>query len=376
MALIPSLAVAEAEKKSDVHVNFTDLALWSKNSSKGEFFNSANLTLNSNLFFEDVNLKIPGKVTLTYNLFGLDNDSQLNSSENWQGGVGSYLPGALAMNDIADFQLSNLTWDSSWADNKLYTSIGRLNARRYFYYNICSLGALCLDPVKTATGSLPMPYGYWGGYFKYNLTDDFYIHAGAFEVNSNDFVEEKNGLDFSLNHGNGENYIYSAGYNLPEKRGKAELTYSENKSDNRNALTGQTYTQINSYNARFNYKFDPEQRYEVAGTYSYIDQENWVYKSYWELGLNCKDCLLGQKLGLRSGQSTLNDDFYSYTQTLNGNQHKTTTFVSIDTEFAYERVSVAPFVQFIWNPDNYYKSQGDSFDENLIVGALFKAKLY
>lgn len=376
MALAPTLTFADVEKKSNVNVNFMDLALWAKNSGEGEFFNSANLTVNSNLFFEDVDLKMPGKVTITYSLFGLDNDSKLNTTQNWQGGVGSYLPGALAMNDIASYQLSNLSWDSSWNNDQLYTSVGRISPRRYFYYNICSLAALCIDPVKSATGSLPPPYGYWGGYFKYNLTDQLYFHAGAFEVNSNDYVQEKNGHDFSFNHNNGENYMYAVGYSLPEKRGKAELTYSANKTPNRNALTGETYDQINSYNLRFNYKFDAEQRYEVAGAYSYIDQKNWVYESYWELGLNCKDCAFGQKLGLRAGQSNLNDDFYAFTQNLNGNQHQRTTFASIDTDFSYKRVSVSPFVQYIWDPDNYYKGQGDSFDNNLIVGALFKAKLY
>ncbi|TCB73337.1 carbohydrate porin [Acinetobacter sp. ANC 4173] len=357
-------------------IDFMDLALWANNSSEGNFFNSANLAFKTNAYFQDINLPIPGYINFTYTLFGLANDNQLDTSTNWMGGVGSYVPGAIAMNDVTSNQLSNLTWEAKWLDNSLETVIGRVSPRRFFYYNICSMAALCVDPVKTATGSPPSPYGYWAAYTKYLISDHWYIHGGAFEVNTSDYPEEKHGLDFSFNHNAGENYIYSLGYKFDDERGQTELTYSDNNAQYKNAYSGEYYDGIKTYNARFNYKFDEEKKYEIAGSYSYIDQKNWAYKSSWELDLNCKECLFHRKFGFRVGQTQLNNDFYEYTKTLNGNKNKTTTFVSADTEFKFKYYSISPFIEYIWNPDNYYKGQGESFDQNFIIGALFKARLY
>ena len=84
----------------------------------------------------------------------------------------------------------------------------------------------------------------------------------------------------------------------------------------------------------------------------------------------------GDHIGLKFGQSELNDDFYAFTQQLNGNQHKTTTFVSFDAAIKYKKVTFSPFVQYIWNPDNYYRSNQGGFDHNVIMGLLTQVKLY
>ncbi len=52
------------------------------------------------------------------------------------------------------------------------------------------------------------------------------------------------------------------------------------------------------------------------------------------------------------------------------------TFISLDTAFKYKRVTLSPFVQYIWNPDNFYRSNQGGFDHNVIVGLLTQVNLY
>jgi len=73
---------ADTKYLSNGSIDFMDLALWAKNSSEGNFFNSANLAFKTNAYFQDINLPIPGYINFTYTLFGLANDNQLDTSTN------------------------------------------------------------------------------------------------------------------------------------------------------------------------------------------------------------------------------------------------------------------------------------------------------
>jgi len=79
---------------------------------------------------------------------------------------------------------------------------------------------------------------------------------------------------------------------------------------------------------------------------------------------------------VKFGQSQLNDDYVLMTQKINGNNNKTTSFLSLDTDINYKRLTLSPFVQYIWNPDNYYRSTGKAFNSNVIVGLVTQIKLY
>jgi hypothetical protein len=64
-----------------------------------------------------------------------------------------------------------------------------------------------------------------------------------------------------------------------------------------------------------------------------------------------------------------------HTRQLNGNHNKTTTFVSFDAVITYKKVNFSPFVQFIWNPEKYDRSNQGGFDHNVMMGLLTQGKL-
>ncbi|GAM32313.1 hypothetical protein P23_2838 [Acinetobacter calcoaceticus] len=354
--------------------NFIDLAMYSQESNVDDnFTNSAGLFLNTEIKLANESQDF-GVLKAQYVFNGLNDDAQLNTSNNWFGGVGSYVGGAIAANDLASSQLSLLTWDKYWSDKKLYTSVGRTNLRRYFLYNNCQNILLCTDPIKGAMGSLPINYAYWGGYAKYNLSDHIYMHAGVFEVNTDDYVYKKKGLDFSFHHQLGYTQVYGVGYK--DKNSKAELLYFYNNSEYRNAYTQEKYDGTDGLNFRFNHDFNNQNIPTVFGAYSYIDEKNQPYKNYWELGLSYKINQGKNHLGVKFGQSQLNDDYVLMTEKINGNNNKTTSFLSLDTDINYKRLTLSPFVQYIWNPDNYYRSTGKTFNSNVIVGLVTQIKLY
>jgi porin len=354
--------------------NFIDLAMYSQESNVDDnFTNSAGLFLNTEIKLANESQDF-GVLKAQYVFNGLNDDAQLNTSNNWFGGVGSYVGGAIAANDLASSQLSLLTWDKYWSDKKLYTSVGRTNLRRYFLYNNCQNILLCTDPIKGAMGSLPTNYAYWGGYAKYNLSDHIYMHAGVFEVNTDDYVYKKKGLDFSFHHQLGYTQVYGVGYK--DKNSKAELLYFYNNSEYRNAYTQEKYDGTDGLNFRFNHDFNNQNIPTVFGAYSYIDEKNQPYKNYWELGLSYKINQGKNHLGVKFGQSQLNNDYVLMTEKINGNNNKTTSFLSLDTDINYKRLTLSPFVQYIWNPDNYYRSTGKAFNSNVIVGLVTQIKLY
>lgn len=348
--------------------NVVDLAIYSDESMVGDHItNAASLILNANLKLKSDDFDL-GAINLQYYINDVNEDSQLDTSTNWMGGVGSYIGGAIAANDISPTQLSLVTWDKKWSD-ELYTSFGRTNLRRHFLYNNCGNPVLCTDPIKGAMGSLPLTYGYWGGYLKYNLTDNLYFHSGLYEVNVDDYVNKKHGVDFSATERLGETQVYSLGYNLNAKN-KIEALYFYNNSKYKNAYTKEIYKSVDGFNIRFDYTFDAKFSPKIFGAYSYIDEENQAYKKYWELGVNYSLDFIFKTVGLKYGESRLNDDFAKRIYQVNGNPHKNTSFVSIDTKLQYKNLSFSPFAQFIWNPDNYYQAHGEYLDHNLIVGIL------
>ncbi|WP_434277990.1 carbohydrate porin [Acinetobacter sp. CE-15] len=357
-----------------VSANLFNLSMYSQESSIDDHFtNSAALILGTDIQLDTQSNDL-GVLKAQYIFNGLNNDAQLNTSTNWFGGVGSYIGGAISPNDIASSQLSLLTWDKKWDEDKIYTAIGRTNLRRYFLYNNCQNLMICTDPIKIAMGSPPFTYGYWGGYLKYNLSDQLYFHTGVFEVNINDYLEKKKGLDFSFNDQLGYTQVYGVGYK--DKQNKAEVFYFYNNSEYTNAFTKEKYRNTDGFNFRFNYDFKKNNIPEFYGAVSYITEKNQPYKNYWELGFNYKLNAPGNHVGMKVGQTELNNDFFQLTQQLNGNQNRKTSFLSFDGAVKYKQLTLRPFVQYIWNPDNYYRSNQGSFDSNIIVGLFTQLKIH
>ena len=375
--LCSSTLFAEQVKTSDFYkfsVNFIDLGMYSDESMVGDHTtNAASLVFNANLKLKSDNYNL-GDINIQYYLNHVNEDSQLNTSTNWMGGVGSYIGGAIAGNDISPTQLSQVTWDKKWSDD-LYTSLGRTNLRRHFLYNNCGNPVLCTDPIKAAMGSIPVTYGYWGGYLKYNLTDKIYFHTGLYEVNIDDYINKKHGLDFSTTKRLGETQVYSFGYQINEVN-KIEALYFYNNSEYKNAYTKESYKGVDGFNVRFDYSLDTNKSPTLFGSYSYINEENQAYKNYWELGANYKLSGFFKNIGVKYGESLLNNDFVKQTELVNGNTHKNTSFVSVDTKFKYKKLSLSPFAQYIWNPDNFYQAKGEVLDRNLILGVFTQFQLY
>lgn len=374
VSIISLSTTSHADDRIKLSVNFIDLAMYSQENSTGsESTNSAELLLNSDIKinYQDVDL---GMLKMQYTLNGLNTDAQLNTRKNWFGGVGSYIGGAINLNDIAPSQLSLLTWDKKSLDNHIYTSVGRTNLRRYFLFNNCQNIALCTDPIKLSMGSLPSNYGYWGGYLKYQINENFYIHSGIFEVNTDDYIYEKKGLDFSFNHKDGYTQIYSLGYQ--QKKNKIEALYFLNNSEYSNPLSSKPYKNTEGFNIRFSYDPILLKRTSFYGTYSKNLEKSQAYNYYVELGLNHDLNIQRTRIGVKIGQSRLNDDYYAITQMSNGNKNQTTSFLSFDAAIKYKMLTISPFVQYIWNPDNYYRSNNGSFDHNVIVGLLTQIKLF
>lgn len=363
-----------AEQFYKFGLNFVDLGMYSDESMIGDHTtNAASLILNANLELKSQDVDL-GDINIQYYLNDVNEDSQLNTSTNWMGGVGSYIGGAIAGNDISPTQLSQFTWDKKWNED-IYTSFGRTNLRRHFLYNNCGNPVLCTDPIKGAMGSIPVTYGYWGGYLKYNLTDQLYFHTGLYEVNTDDYVNKKHGLDFSANKRLGETQVYSLGYKF-NKMNKVEALYFYNNSEYKNAYTKEAYKGVDGFNIRFDYNLDIAYSPKIFGAYSYINEENQAYKNYWELGVNYPLNGLFKNVGIKYGESLLNDDFAKQTHLVNGNPHKNTSFVSVDTKLQYKNLILSPFVQYIRNPDNFYQAKGDVLEHNLILGVFTQLKLY
>lgn len=372
---ITKLAYAEQSDLYKFSVNLVDLAMYSDKSMVDDHTtNSATLLFNADLKLITDEKNDYGSIKIQYAVNGLNDDAQLNTSTNWVGGVGSYIGGAIAGNDITPVQLSLFAWEKQWND-QLFTSVGRTNLRRNFLYNNCWNAVLCTDPIKGAMGSLPLNYGYWGGYFKYNLTDNLYFHSGLYEVNVDDYINKNKGLDFSANKRLGETQVYSFGYKFNEKN-KAEILYFKNNSTYKNAYTKQSYKDTDGLNFRFDYDLDYKYSPNIFGTYSHILEKNQAYKSYWELGVNYKLDGLFSNVGVKYGESLLNEDFVKQTISINGNGNKKTSFLSIDTRFKYKNLTVSPFVQYIWNPDNFYQAKGAALDHNFIAGLFTQLKIY
>lgn len=355
-------------------VNVVDLALYGQKSMVDDHItNAASLILNAHLKLKSETFDA-GAINIVYSINDVNEDSQLDTSSNWMGGVGSYIGGAIAGNDISPTQLTLLTWDKKWTDD-LYTSVGRTNLRRHFLYSNCGNAVLCTDPIKGAMGSLPLTYGYWGAYFKYHLNENWYVHSGIYEVNTDDYVNKKHGLEFSTKENLGETQVYSVGYQFNPKN-KIEALYFNNNSQYRNAYTKSLYDGVEGMNLRFDYTLDLSYSPTIYGAYSYINEKNQAYKDYWELGVNVPVNSVLSQVGFKYGESMLNDDYAKLTEQVNGNRNKNTSFISIDTKFKYKNLTLSPFAQYIWNPDNYYLSRGKPLDNNLILGVFTHLKLY
>ncbi|TCB80418.1 porin [Acinetobacter sp. ANC 4173] len=356
-------------------LNYADLALYSKENTTKNFTNMNMFILNSTLDLDKLNEHDLGEIKLQFTMKGFGNQDQDPYYQNmWMSGTGSWSAGFLASNELADYQLAQISWDKSWLNDSLDTVMGRTNPRKYFLYNYCQNFALCIDPIKGAMGAAGFNYGYWSAYAKYHMNDKLYLHSGIFEVNTDDWLNQKHGLDFSFHHEKGWLTVFGAGYNINDKS-KIEAFYFNNSSINKNALTGERYKNTDGFNIRMNYDF-VDKPLGVFANYSHITENNYPLKGTWETGIHCYDCVFNHRISAKFGQTELHPYYTILTQQANGVNQAKTTYLSVDTSFKYKKLSVAPFIQYFFSSDNFWLSTEKPIDQNLVVGMAVSLSLF
>ena len=231
-----------ADRGITPHVQFLSLAM--KNLDTGprphSFGNSGDLFVGADIDLGTFAGLDGAALHFEQTLFILDHETGVPTSRNWQGAAGSYFGGAPIHNDLTSNQLSLLTYQQTWLDGRVDLSLGRTNARRYFYIYNCESTVTCNDPIiDSSTGILPPPYGSWGGYLKYQLTPQWYVHGGAFESNPVDYLKERKGLDFSTDDASGTSLLLGIGsQNRDAYSSHYELNGYYNTSKQVDPLTG------------------------------------------------------------------------------------------------------------------------------------------
>ncbi|WP_111895474.1 carbohydrate porin [Acinetobacter sp. MB5] len=357
-------------------LTYADLALDSSENTTKHFTNINMFILDSTLNLNQVTGDDLGKIKLqvtTKGIFG-NQDQDPRYRNMWMSGTGSWSAGWLASNELSDYQISQITWDKSWLNNSLDTVIGRTNPRKYFLYNYCQNFALCIDPIKGAMGAAGFNYGYWSAYGKYHVNDKLYLHSGIFEVNTDDWLNQKHGLDFSFHHGKGWLTVFGAGYKINDSS-KIEAFYFNNSSKNKNALTGEVYKNTDGFNIRMNYDF-VDKPFGVFANYSRITESNYPMKGTWEAGVHCYHCLFNQRISAKVGQTELHPYYTVLTERANGVDQAKNTYVSIDTNFKYKNLSVGPFVQYFFSSDNFWLSTQKPIKHNVVVGAAVTLSIF
>ncbi|WP_158811735.1 carbohydrate porin [Beijerinckia sp. L45] len=110
-----------------------------------------------------------------------------------------------------DNQLTVLTYEQKFANDKLDIEIGRTNALRAFILPICPNLVSCWNDVveqdaRTRTGHSAS----WGARAAYNITPALYVQAGAYEDNPD--AEAEHGFNFAATKSTGAILLGEVGY--------------------------------------------------------------------------------------------------------------------------------------------------------------------
>ncbi len=384
-----------AEHGIETHAVFLSLAV--KNLDTGprphSFGNSGDLFLGADLDLGTMAGLDGGALHIEQTQFILDRNTGQPTSGAWQGAVGSYFGGAPIHNDIGASQLSLLTWEQQWLDGNLETHLGRTNARRYFFIYNCESQVTCNDPVIDAsTGVLPPPYGAWGGYLKYRLTPDLYLHAGAFESNPVDYLKKRHGLDFSTTDASGTSLLYGIGRREGVERNPYsshyELNGYHNTSKQTDPLTGAS--EHGSSGAFFKFQQtvwradggqgDAPQAAQLFGSLSAAADDKQPFRHFAEAGISWLAPFErpGDKLNLKASYLRLNPhqlEFQRQSRIAAGGDpsqgSRDVYALEGNGHFALTRhLALEPSVQYLFNPDNYYNPGATEISGDGFVVAL------
>lgn len=372
------------------HVQFWNLSM--KNLDTGprphSFGNSGNLYLGADIDLQKLSGIDGASLHVEQTLFILDNGTGQPTSRNWQGAAGSYFAGAPIHNDLTSHQLSLLTYQQTWLDARLDMSLGRTNARRYFYIYNCETVVTCNDPViDSSTGILPPPYGAWGGYLKYNLTPGLYVHGGAFESNPQDYLKERNGLDFSTTDASGTSVLLGIGSKSADAW-HYELNGYFNSAEQIDPLSGARENgtagaffkfQQSLWRADHGLRHSP-QALLLFGSLSTTADDKQPFRHFAEAGLTYLAPFdrAHDKLNLKASYLRLNDSQLRAQQRArianDGDSRlgeRNVYAVEANAHIAITRhLALEPSIQYVINPDNFYNPEARQLSANGFVAGV------
>lgn len=374
------------------HVQFLSLAM--KNLDTGprphSFGNSGDLFVGADIDLGTLAGLDGAALHFEQTLFILDQQTGVPTSRNWQGAAGSYFGGAPIHNDLTSNQLSLLTYQQTWLDGRVDLSLGRTNARRYFYIYNCESTITCNDPIiDSSTGILPPPYGSWGGYLKYRLTPQWYLHGGAFESNPVDYLKERKGLDFSTDDASGTSLLLGIGsQNQEAYSAHYELNGYYNTSKQVDPLTGATAFGTGGAFFKFQqalWRADAgtgtaPQALLLFGSLSAAADDKQPFSQFAEAGLSYLAPFdrPQDKLNLKASYLRLNDHqlrFQQQARTANGGDprlgERHVYALEANAHIALTRqLALEPSVQYLINPDNFYNPEARELSGNGFVVGL------
>lgn len=352
--------------------------------NSGDLFVGADVDLNTLAGLEGAS------VHFEETLFILDTATGQPTSRNWQGAAGSYFAGAPIHNDITSNQLSLLTYQQTWLDGQLDMSLGRTNARRYFYIYNCDTVVTCNDPIiDSSSGILPPPYGSWGGYLKYQPTPGFYVHAGAFESNPADYLKKRKGLDFSTDDASGTSLLLGIGSkNDGAYSAHYELNGYYNTANQQDPLTGASEHGTHGAFFKFQQGFwradggrgTAPQALLAFGSLSVAADDKQPFSHFAEAGLTYLAPFdrPQDKLNLKASYLRINDHqlrFQQQARIANGGDtrlgERNVYAIEANGHFALTRhLALEPSVQYLINPDNFYNPEARELSGNGFVVGL------
>lgn len=374
------------------HVQFLSLAM--KNLDTGprphSFGNSGDLFVGADIDLGTFAGLDGAALHFEQTLFILDQQTGVPTSRNWQGAAGSYFGGAPIHNDLTSNQLSLLTYQQTWLDGQVDLSLGRTNARRYFYIYNCESTITCNDPIiDSSTGILPPPYGSWGGYLKYQLTPQWYLHGGAFESNPVDYLKERKGLDFSTDDASGTSLLLGIGSQNQEAYSvHYELNGYYNTAKQVDPLTGAMAFGTGGAFFKFQQALwradagtgSAPQALLLFGSLSAAADDKQPFSQFAEAGLSYLAPFdrPRDKLNLKASYLRLNDHqlrFQQQARIANGGDprlgERHVYALEANAHIALTRqLALEPSVQYLINPDNFYNPEARELSGNGFVVGL------
>ena len=376
------------------HILFTNISMKNLDTGPREhsFGNSGNLYLGADIDLGKLADIDNATLHVEQSVFLLDQGTGQPTAPVWQGAVGSYFGGAPLHNDIGTTQLSLITWQQKWLDGRLDTHLGRTNARRYFLIYNCENTITCNDPViDAATGVLPPPYGSWGGYLKYQVQPDLYLHAGAFESNPVDYLKKRRGLDFSTDDASGTSLLFGIGRkrgeDLDPYRSHYELNFFFNTSKQTDPLTGESEHGTAGGFFKFSQllwradggQMTSPQALGAFGSFSLSADDKQPFRHFAEAGLTYYAPFdrPQDRLNLKASYLRLNDhqlEFQRESRIATGGDarlgQRDVYALETNAHIALSQsVALEPSLQYIFNPDNFYNPGATELsNDGFVVG--------